>query len=63
MLHKESIVAKKAVLITVYWMNDAIRSSKLPKPTYKVKVVDLDSRSLYFQLIFDEPELISRGIT
>jgi hypothetical protein len=59
LLYKESIVAKKAVLITVYWMNDAIRSSKLPKPAYKVKVVELDSRSIYFQLIFDEPELIS----
>jgi len=63
LLHKESVVAKNAASVSIFWMNDAIRLSKTSRPDYKVKLVDLDSRSIYFKLIFDDPILISRGIT
>jgi hypothetical protein len=63
LLHKDSFVSKNAASVTVFWMNDAIRSSKTSKPEYQVKLVDLDSNSIYFKLIFDDPSLVSRGIT
>ena len=39
LLQRDSVVAKNAVSITVFWMNDAIRSGKTDEPSYTVQLV------------------------
>jgi len=63
LLQKDSVVAKNAVSIKVFWMNDAIRSGKTDEPSYTVQLISLDSRSINFKLNFVDPSLVSRGIT
>jgi hypothetical protein len=42
-------------------MNEAILSQQEPKPTYKVRLEDVNERFISFRLLFDDPDLISRG--
>lgn len=42
-------------------MNEAILSQREPKPTYQVRLEDVNERFISFSLLFDDPDLISRG--
>ena len=60
-IRKESIVNKNAVQVRVIWMNEAILSQLEPKPTYRTRIEDVNERFISFRLLFDDPDLISRG--
>jgi len=42
-------------------MNEAILSQREPKPTYRTRIEDVNERFISFRLLFDDPDLISRG--
>ena len=61
-IRKESIVNKNAVQVRVIWMNEAILTQQEPKPTYRTRIEDINEQFISFQLLFDDPDLISRGV-
>jgi len=44
-------------------MNDEIRSGRENVPTYSVRLLDVTSTGIDFQIMFDDPFLVSRGQT
>lgn len=60
-VRRESLIDKNAVHVRVIWMNEAILSQREPKPTYQVRLEDVNERFISFSLLFDDPDLISRG--
>ena len=43
-------------------MNEAILTQQELKPTYRTRIEDINERFISFQLLFDDPDLISRGV-
>jgi hypothetical protein len=60
-IRKESIVNKNAVQVRIVWMNEAILSQQEDKPSYRTRIEDVNERYISFRLLFDDPDLISRG--
>ena len=42
-------------------MNEAILSQQEDKPSYRTRIEDVNERYISFRLLFDDPDLISRG--
>jgi len=60
-IRKESIVRKNAVQVRIVWMNEKILSQQEDKPSYQTRIEDVNERYISFRLLFDDPDLISRG--
>jgi len=43
-------------------MNEAILTQQELKPTYRTRIEDINEQFISFQLLFDDPDLISRGV-
>jgi len=61
LVSKESIVYKSAIEVRVIWLNEAILEYRVPKPAYKVRLVDVTETYIDFRILFDDPDEVSDG--